>query len=189
MNAASTTFKKNRQLETSGVKITITPDGFQIDVTDPMIVVPLTVEIYRDGKKIGVREFGARETPFKFSHPKVDPSSCGVRVLNGPICLCMVDVEEDPYPFMRPQGEQQHVTENYVSVPPALTITDEYGAVWTLGMKVAPKHKAPDGEFAFAVLRNGINTGEIASRIERRSGKVKIFTAEGWKTWTGANFF
>jgi len=85
-------------------------------------------------------------------------------------------------PFMKLQGEQQYITESYVSVPPALVITDEQGAVWTLGFNVAPRDKTPDGEFAFNVLRNGIETGEIASRIERRNGRVRIFTVDGWKT-------
>lgn len=94
---------------------------------------------------------------------------------------------------VRPQGEQKHITESYVSVPPALTITDEAGSVWTLGMQTAPRGKSPDGEFAFDVLRitrDGriINTGEVASRIERRSGRIRIFTAEGWKRFTGVCF-
>ena len=92
------------------------------------------------------------------------------------------------YPFMRLQGEQQYLTENYVSVPPALTILDEQGAVWTLGFNTAPRGKSPNGEFAFDVLRNGVDTGEIASRIERRGGKIRIFTRDGWKKWTGLTF-
>lgn len=88
---------------------------------------------------------------------------------------------EQILPFMRLQGEQKHITESYVSVPPALTITDEQGAIWTLGSMIAPKDKTPDGEFAFNVLRNGVEIGEIASRIERRNGKVRIFTIKGWK--------
>ena len=63
-------------------------------------------------------------------------------------------------------------------MPPALTITDEPGAIWTLGFRFGA---APRGEFAFNVLRNGQETGEIASRIERRKGQVRIFTAQGWK--------
>lgn len=88
-------------------------------------------------------------------------------------------------PFMIRNGEQKHITENYVSVPPALTITDESGAIWTLGFQYG---KAPKGEFAFNVLRNGLETGEIASRIERRKGKIWIFTANGWKHFTGRSF-
>jgi hypothetical protein len=82
-------------------------------------------------------------------------------------------------PFMTGVGEQKHVTENYVSVPPALTITDETGSIWTLGFKFGKI--APKGEYAFNVLRDGIEIGEFASRIERRKGQIWIFTAEGWK--------
>jgi hypothetical protein len=92
------------------------------------------------------------------------------------------------FPFMKLQGEQTHITESYVSVPPALTITDERGAVWTLGMQTAPRDRSPDGEFAFDVLRNGVFTGEVASRIERRAGVVRIFGRDGWKRWGGSSF-
>jgi len=33
-----------------------------------------------------------------------------------------------------------------------------------------------------------VETGEIASRIERRAGRVRIFTEAGWKRWTGTTF-
>jgi hypothetical protein len=92
------------------------------------------------------------------------------------------------FPWMKLQGEQQHITEHYVSVPPALTITDERGDVWTLGFQTAPRSKSPDGEFAFDVLRNGMSAGAIASRIERRNGRIRVFTADGWKRWTGLDF-
>jgi len=94
---------------------------------------------------------------------------------------------------------QTHVTEPYVSSPPALLIVDEAGNYWALGFRMgAPdgglKEKyetradAPRGEFAFNVLKNGQNTGEFASRIERRQGKIRIFTRSGWKWWNGRNF-
>lgn len=92
-------------------------------------------------------------------------------------------------PFAKPRTEQVHVTESYVSVPPALIITDERNDVWTLGFMTAPRAMSPDGEYAFDVLRNGKWCGEVASRIERRSGRVRIFTVDGWKTWNGSNFF
>lgn len=91
-------------------------------------------------------------------------------------------------PYMKLQGPQLHVTESYVSVPPALTITDEQGAVWTIGYQTAPRAKTPDGEFAFDVLRNGVPTGDFASRVERRNGRIRIFTADGWQRWTGHSF-
>ena len=91
-------------------------------------------------------------------------------------------------PYMKLQGEQTHITEEYVSSPPALIILDECGDVWTLGMWVGRRDNAPDGEYAFNVLRNGIATGDFASRIERRQGKVRIFTRDGWKRWSGQSF-
>ena len=92
------------------------------------------------------------------------------------------------YPFMAPQVEQEHETENYVAVPPALIITDAQNNVWTLGFQTAPQGRSPDGEFAFNVLKNGMETGEVASRIERRSSRIRIFTCDGWKRWTGSSF-
>jgi len=81
-------------------------------------------------------------------------------------------------PYMVRSGEQQHITESYVSVPPALVITDETGAIWTLGFRSG---EAPSGEFAFNVLRNGRETGEVASRIERLNNRIRVFTRQGWK--------
>lgn len=88
-------------------------------------------------------------------------------------------------PWMVVQGEQTHVTENYVAVPPALHLTDAAGARWTLGFHAAEKGQSPQGEFAFAVLRNGIDTGAIASRLELKNGMVRCFTRRGWKRWLG----
>lgn len=87
--------------------------------------------------------------------------------------------------YMRRAGPQTHVTEDYVCTPPALTITDETGAVWSLGMTSRGVH---GGEFLFDVLRNGLLAGEIANRIERRSGKISIFGPEGRKGWNGRSF-
>jgi len=87
--------------------------------------------------------------------------------------------------YMRPHGEQTHITEAYVSSPPALVIVDETGVFWTLGFKFGP---APKGEYAFDVMKNGEPTGEYASRIERRNGRIRIFTPKGWKWWTGRAF-
>lgn len=90
------------------------------------------------------------------------------------------------HPWMLPPAEQSHITEAYVSSPPALTITDERGDIWCLGFS---KGEAPNGEYAFMVLHNGMPTGEYASRIERRAGKIRIFTHNGWKRWSGHSFF
>jgi hypothetical protein len=91
--------------------------------------------------------------------------------------------------FMRPQREQRYITDNDVSVPPALYVTDERNDVWTFGYDhIPPAAGAPRGEFAFRVVRNGADTGEFASRIERSSGRIRIFTRQGWKRWTGSSF-
>jgi hypothetical protein len=88
--------------------------------------------------------------------------------------------------YMQRQAVQTHITEAYVSTPPALVVVDETGDVWTLGFTNAPQ--APRGEFAFDVLRNGVAVGEFASRIERRGGRVRIFTPSGYKRWNGRAF-
>lgn len=92
-----------------------------------------------------------------------------------------------PYQLARP--EQIFETENYVSSPPALWIIDETGANWTLGFNRGNEKEAPRGEFCFDVLRDGVRVLEAASRIERRNRKIRCFTREGWKTWTGISFF
>lgn len=89
------------------------------------------------------------------------------------------------YMRRQPGVEQTHITEPYVSSPPALVIVDERGDIWTLGLHY---RAAPRGEFAFDVLKNGIATGEFASRIERRNGRTYIFGHEGRKVWTGKTF-
>lgn len=88
-------------------------------------------------------------------------------------------------PYMRLHGPQQFITEEYVSTPPALVVIDERANVWTLGTDQGP---GPAGEYAFSVLRNGVAVGEYASRIERRSGRIRIFSAVGWKRWNGNSF-
>jgi hypothetical protein len=91
-------------------------------------------------------------------------------------------------PFMVRHGERKHITEAYVSTPPALALTDQVGDVWCLGFTNAPHGRVPGGEFAYDVLRNGRWAGEFASRIEMRGGRIRIFTAEGWKRWSGHSF-
>lgn len=97
----------------------------------------------------------------------------------------------DSQPFRGLVGGSVHVRENRsergVTVPPARLITDETGAMWTLGTEYA---KTADGwGFDFNVLRNDIDTGEMASRIEFKGGKVRIFSSSlGWRVWTGKTF-
>lgn len=91
------------------------------------------------------------------------------------------------FPFMRrPKGQEQtHITEPYVSIPPALIIQDSEGALWTLGFDYAGCRV---GEHEFDVVRNGRKTGETACRIEYRRNKVCIFGQAGWRTWNGRTF-
>lgn len=88
-------------------------------------------------------------------------------------------------PFMHRQKEQVHITENTITSPPALVLTDERGDRWCLGTSGGV---VIGGEFAYPVLWNGRHTGEIASRIEMKGNRIRIFTAEGFKRWTGRYF-
>ena len=90
--------------------------------------------------------------------------------------------------YMLPPKVQQHITESYVSSPPVLMLTDERGAVWTLGMTYQRQDDAPHGEFAFNIMRNGHDTGVYGSRIERLHGKIRVFTRDGWVVWNGRSF-
>ena len=90
--------------------------------------------------------------------------------------------------YMLPPKEQFHITENYVSSPPALTITDSWGHIWALGTQYMRMDDAPNGEFGFNILRNGIDMGVSGSRIERRNGKIRVFTRQGWLTWNERAF-
>lgn len=89
-------------------------------------------------------------------------------------------------PYMTREREHDYITETYVCSPPALIVTDEVGAVWTLGL--VEGHVPVGGEFEFDVLRNGMATGERANRIERKGGRIAIFGAGGYKRWTGRGF-
>jgi hypothetical protein len=185
----SVTFKKHRTLESFGLRISITPKGFEIIETNSRPDCLLLVEVYHNGMLLKREHFHSCHG-WRDACVELNPCECGLRVLdNAGDVVAILDVEEDLFQFMRPNGEQRHITESYVAVPPALTITDETGAIWTLDQDIAPRHKSPDGEFAFTVLRNGVSCHEIASRIERRGGKIKIFTSHGWKVWTGQSFF
>jgi len=191
MEQTATVFKKDRMVESFGVKIVARASGFEITCSGRTENRLLEVEVYRAGRLLKSAMFQSLKG-WKDACKETDPAECGLRVLDMQgNCVVMMDVEEDWLPFLRPRGEQQHITENYVSVPPALTITDEGGNIWALavGTSYAPKHKSPDGEFALPVLCNGVDMQEIASRIERKGGKIKIFTCDGWKTWTGRSWF
>lgn len=89
-------------------------------------------------------------------------------------------------PFMKAAGPTMPISETYVVVPPALVIRDSEGNSWTLGFR---RGETSTGEFEFDVVRNGVDTGETACRIEYRAGnRVRIFGAAGWRTWNGKTF-
>jgi hypothetical protein len=92
------------------------------------------------------------------------------------------------YDYMRKPKEQLFITESYVSTPPAAWIHDERGDVFTLGTEYQQQRDAPNGEYSFNVLKNGAETGCFASRIERRNGKIRAFTRQGWRIWSGNQF-
>jgi len=118
----------------------------------------------------------------------VNLDECMIRVKEGETVLAELGAQPQGHlyqPWMVVQGEQGHVTENYISVPPALHLTDSAGQRWTFGFITAEKEQSPQGEFAFEVLRDGIGMGEIASRLELRNGVVRVFTRHGWKRWLG----
>ena len=85
---------------------------------------------------------------------------------------------------------REQSTDKFVSIPPAYMITDEVGATWIFG----PEYVEERGRFWFAVMRNDVNTGELAERIEFRPapgrplGQVSIYTRLGRKVWTGKTF-
>jgi len=91
------------------------------------------------------------------------------------------------FPFMRRRGEQTHVTEAYVSIPPALHITDSEGAIWTLGFDYNERDWTV-GRWEYDVVRNGVKTGEFARSVEFRSGRVIIFGSDGRRVWNGRQF-
>lgn len=96
------------------------------------------------------------------------------------------------YGFMAPQGPQRPITETYVSVPPALWVRDEENAVWTLGFDY-DEREWRTGRWEYDVVRNGRKTGDFCRVIEYRTNSrgnkvVRIWGAEGWRTWNGRQF-
>lgn len=94
-----------------------------------------------------------------------------------------IDYDSKLFPFMR--QPQNHISENYVSIPPALVIQDNEGNLWTLGFDQGGWRT---GEFEYDVIRNAKATGEYACRIEFRAGKVRIFGSGGWRIFNGNTF-
>lgn len=88
---------------------------------------------------------------------------------------------------MKPQGPHMPITEPYVSIPPALWIRDEENALWTLGFDY-DEREWRGGRYEYDIVRNGRKTGEFGRIIEFRKNRVRIWGAEGWRTWNGRSF-
>lgn len=152
--------------------------------------IPVQIEVRHKGKLLKKLLMDPKYDSWRdYFGSAIDHLGLNIVVKRKDQILAELTAPSDPlHSFMVREGEQHHITDNGVSSPPALHITDELGAVWTLGMVAAEKEQSPDGEFAFAVLRDGVDTHEIASRIERRSGGIRVFTRHGWKRWLGREF-
>lgn len=72
-------------------------------------------------------------------------------------------------------------SESYTTSPPAKLITDSDGAVWGLGTEYVYKK---DGYLEFNVLRNDVDTDEMAERIEYRKGVIWIYGSAGWRHYS-----
>lgn len=189
-------------IERNGVMIVRTPTGLAVNwssLPPRSANKPVEIEVGYGGKVLKLDLISPFGLPWRdYFGSRIDHLKCTVtvRMAGRTLAELSLPIEQQIMPFMVLQGEQHHVTENSVSVPPALHITDEVGAVWTFGFKTYDPTEitgrtagGPKGEYAFNVLRDGVDTGEIASRIERRNGKVRIFTRHGFKTWNGQSFF
>jgi hypothetical protein len=103
------------------------------------------------------------------------------------------DIDASQFRFMKPQGPHMPLTEASVCIPPALWIRDEEGALWTLGFDYS-ETEWRTGKYEYDVVRNGEKTGEFARNIEFSvppNGKVRvirIWGADGWRTWNGRRF-
>lgn len=80
---------------------------------------------------------------------------------------------------------RENRTESYVVCPPAMYITDDDGAIFTMGFEYIEL----GNRYEFIVLRNDVPTGEFAERIEytRRaghSGAVQIFGKDGVRSFS-----
>ena len=73
---------------------------------------------------------------------------------------------------------RENITESYVICPPACFITDDDGAIYTMGFDYIehPFH------YEFMVLRNDVPTGQFAQFIEFRGGVVRLLGKDGTRT-------
>lgn len=96
------------------------------------------------------------------------------------------------YPFMQRAPDFMPQTETYVSIPPALVIRDEQNNVWTLGFDY-DEREWKTGRFEYDIICNGRKTGEFGRNIEYRRNShgdrvVRIWGADGWRSWNGRTF-
>ncbi len=90
--------------------------------------------------------------------------------------------------YMKKGYTKEFITDMYVSSPPAAYIVDERGNVFTLGFKYQEERDSPKGHYSFNILINGKDTGQYGTHIERRNGKIRVFTKYGFKIWNGNCF-
>lgn len=81
--------------------------------------------------------------------------------------------------------ERENRTDRDVEIPPAMLITDETGAMWSIGTVY---QLGRDGEFEWNVIRNDRDTGEFASKVVYRKGRVSIYGQGNRKIWNGRTF-
>jgi len=79
---------------------------------------------------------------------------------------------------------RENRTELDVEIPPAFMITDETGGMWSFGTE----YELHNGQFEFNVIRNDVDTGEMASKIVYSRGVVTIFGRDGRRRWSGRAF-
>lgn len=77
--------------------------------------------------------------------------------------------------------ERINPSENGTVVPPAYQVTDSQGGQWSLGNEYAYKR---DGYLEFNVIRNDVDMGVVAERIEVKDGKIWIYGSDGWRHWS-----
>lgn len=73
--------------------------------------------------------------------------------------------------------KRENKTENYVVIPPAYIITDSDGGTWTFGTEFNTYDE-------INVLRNDVDTGEFAQRIEYNKGVVTLHGRGGRRSFS-----
>ena len=80
---------------------------------------------------------------------------------------------------------RENITESYVVCPPACYITDDDGAIFTMGFDYIEY----PFKYEFMVMRNDKPTGQFAETIEYRrsaggAGVVRLFGKDGTRIWS-----